>query len=107
MYIVIFKAVTAVLDEEYAKTIDSMRRLAFEQYGCLDFVAVTEGQQEIALSYWKDQASILAWKSDAQHQIAQQLGRANWYQSYTVEIAEIKRHYAFHSESHASSLHQQ
>jgi heme-degrading monooxygenase HmoA len=102
LYIVIFKAITAVLDEEYASTIDTMRRLAFEQYGCLDFVAVAEGRQEIALSYWKDQASILAWKSDAQHQIAQQLGRERWYESYTVEIAEVQRRYAFPQEDNSN-----
>ena len=93
MYAVIFKAQIAELNDEYSKTAAKMRELAFSKYGCLDFVAVCEGEQEVAISYWPDEQSILAWKKDPEHLLAQQLGQKNWYQSYSVEVVEIKRQY--------------
>jgi len=95
VYLVVFKAKAGVQDDTYSDTVAQLRKLAFEQYGCLEFIAVTEGEQEIALSYWPTEEHILAWKQDGFHQIAQQKGRESWYQSYTVEIAEIKRQYSF------------
>ncbi len=93
MYVVIFRASTRDLDAEYSVVAQRMRELALSQFGCLDFVAVTEGAQEIALSYWPDEASIRAWKAHSDHVLAQELGRAKWYESYLVQIAEIKRSY--------------
>jgi hypothetical protein len=52
MYAVIFHAEIAQLDDEYFATAKHMRELAMTQYGCLDFVATTEGNREIAISYW-------------------------------------------------------
>lgn len=95
MYVVIFRAKTRQLDEEYFTVASRMRELAIEQFGCIEFAAVTEGSNEIALSYWPDEASIIAWKSHAAHQVAQQLGRKRWYDSYSVQIAEISREYSY------------
>jgi heme-degrading monooxygenase HmoA len=72
-----------------------MRDLAFERYNCQDFIAVTEGEQEIAISYWNSKEDIRQWHKDSQHAVAQQLGRDKWYQSYVVEIVKVERRYAF------------
>lgn len=93
MYVVIFRATARALDPEYSTTAARLRQMALQEFGCLDFVAVTEGSQEVALSYWPDEASIRAWKQQADHLMAQQLGRERWYSGYTVEVAEIKRRY--------------
>ena len=93
MFVVIFRAQARALDADYAATAARLRELALTEYGCLDFCAVTEGDQEIALSYWPDEASIRAWKQQADHLMAQQLGRERWYASYSVEIAQITRAY--------------
>jgi len=95
MFVVIFRAKTRQMDAEYSQTAARMRELALSQFGCLEFTAVTEGQDEIALSYWPDEAHIAAWKAHAEHLLAQQLGRARWYESYSVQVAEIKRGYQF------------
>lgn len=95
MYVVIFRATTRELDDEYPKLAKRMRELALNQFGCLEFLSVTEGSQEISLSYWRDEASIKAWKIHAEHMLAQELGRTRWYESYEVQIAEIRRKYAF------------
>ena len=98
MYAVIFRATTGSQDEEYGKTVTRMRELALSTYGCLDFIAVTEGNQELAISFWKDEASIHRWKQDAAHRSAQELGKTKWYESYSVDVVEIKRHYHYPSE---------
>lgn len=94
MFVVIFRARARVLDAEYSAMAAQMRALALEQFGCLDFIAVTEGEQEIALSYWPDEANIRAWKQHADHLMAQKLGRERWYASYVVEVAEVRRSYS-------------
>jgi heme-degrading monooxygenase HmoA len=95
MFVVIFRAKVRQLDDEYALVAARMRELALSQFGCLDFSALTEGQNEVALSYWPDEASIRAWKSHAEHVLAQQLGRERWYESYVVQVAEVTREYQF------------
>jgi len=93
MYAVIFTARLKAPDGDYDETASRMRQLARERYGCLDFVSSTQGDQEIAISYWQRESDILRWKQDPEHQRAQQLGRTRWYASYRVEVVEIKRHY--------------
>lgn len=103
MFVVIFRATARQLDAEYSATAATLRNLALTQFGCLEFVAVTEGDQEVALSYWPDEASIRAWKQHTDHLMAQQLGRERWYNGYRVEVAEIKRQYQVDGASPAAS----
>lgn len=93
MYVVIFRARICSLDADYAETAARMRELALNEFGCLDFHAVTEGLDEVALSYWPDEASIRAWKAHPEHVRAQRLGRERWYASYSVQVARIEREY--------------
>ncbi len=93
MYVVIFRAKIRALDDEYASVAERMRELALGQFGCLDFHSVTDQNDEIALSYWSDEDSIRAWKLHAEHVLAQQLGKARWYESYVVQVAHITREY--------------
>ncbi len=93
MFVVIFRAKAAALDVEYVKTAAHLRELALASFGCVEFVSVSEGATEIALSYWRDEESIRRWKAHSEHLLAQELGRERWYESYTVQIAEIRREY--------------
>ena len=93
MYVVIFRANIGKLDEEYSSFAKQLRQLALEHYHCLEFHACTEGSQEVALSYWRSLQDIAAWRDDVQHKIAQHQAVGRWYQSCSVEIAEIVRQY--------------
>jgi heme-degrading monooxygenase HmoA len=96
MFAVIFRANPAAQDALYSQTVETMRALAFEKYGCVEFITATEKDgQEIAISYWEDEASILRWRKDAEHTLAQELGRTQWYDSYRVQVLEIKREYSY------------
>lgn len=95
MYAVVFRAEINSLDENYSLAAKRMRELAMQQYGCTEFTAVTEGKQEIAISYWNTLDATQTWKQNAEHLIAQELGQSVWYQSYQVQIVEILREYQF------------
>lgn len=93
MLAVIFRAKIKKLDTEYLAMAQRMRELAINEYGCIEFTACSEGEQEIAISYWENAEQIKKWKQDPEHLAAQQLGRNKWYASYSVQIVEVQREY--------------
>lgn len=92
-YIVIFKAKINVLDDEYSRTAQLLREKALTPFNCQKFEAITENDFEIALSYWNSLEDIQTWHKDAEHQVAQRLGKEKWYKSFSVEICEIQKSY--------------
>lgn len=95
MYVVIFRASIRQFDQDYQTIAEELRDLALSHYNCIEFVALTEGNNEIALSYWHSEEDILKWKQNAQHLVAQSLGMKKWYQSYSVEITKVTRRYDY------------
>lgn len=47
----------------------------------------------ITVSYWESEEAISHWKANAEHQIAQQLGREKWYSSFELRVCRIERSY--------------
>ena len=95
LYAVIFRARPKQLNTAYAETAQRLRRIAVERYGCLDFVSICEGDQEIAVSYWPDKAAIAAWKADPEHRAAQEQGRDVWYHEYQVDVVRVEHSYRY------------
>lgn len=93
-YVVIFKAQIKTLDQEYVQTAQCLREKALTQFNCQKFEALSENEHEIALSYWNTLEDIHAWHKDAEHQVAQRLGKEKWYKNFSVEICEIYKSYA-------------
>jgi heme-degrading monooxygenase HmoA len=93
MYAVIFRANVNELDEHYLELAARLRELAVTHYGCVELETITDGAQEITISYWRNLEQIKQWKLNSEHIGAQQLGRAKWYDSYKVQIAEIISEY--------------
>ena len=93
-YIVIFKAKINILDYEYSRTAQLLREKALTHFNCQKFEATSENDFEIALSYWNSLEDIQTWHRDAEHQVAQRLGKEKWYKSFSVEICEIQKSYA-------------
>jgi heme-degrading monooxygenase HmoA len=93
MYAVIFKSKIKQIDDDYTKTAQRMRDLAIHEYGCAEFVSVTEGVDEISISYWKCLEDITLWKKNIEHLKAQALGQSKWYDSYKIEVVEVLREY--------------
>ncbi|KAL7568101.1 hypothetical protein ACA910_019499 [Epithemia clementina (nom. ined.)] len=93
-FAVIFTSVRTEVEEGYTAMADRMLKLAAEQEG---FVGVESARNDvgITISYWRDLESIQKWKAHAEHQIAQQKGKSDWYKSYKTRIARVERDYGF------------
>ena len=94
-YAVIFTSQLSDSVEGYAEMAQQMEQLAMQQDGFLGIESVRENRTGITVSYWKDEKSILQWRQQLDHQQAQSLGRARWYESYSVQISRIERAYQF------------
>ncbi len=98
-YAVIFSALRTPEDKGYAHMADRMVELAAQQPGYLG-VESTRGADGfgITVSYWESMDSIAAWKANAEHQMAQQSGKAVWYEHYELRIARVERAYGKQSQ---------
>ena len=82
-------------DEGYAATAEEMVRLAASQPGYLGIESARGADGlGITVSYWRDEASLAAWKGVAEHLAAQRLGRERWYRRYALRVAKVERAYA-------------
>ncbi|MEO7886486.1 MAG: antibiotic biosynthesis monooxygenase [Polaromonas sp.] len=91
-YAVIFTSLRTEGDKGYGDMADRMAALAAQQPGFLGIESAREGLG-ITVSYWQDLASIKAWKMNAEHLVAQQTGRSDWYTHYKTRIAKVERDY--------------
>jgi heme-degrading monooxygenase HmoA len=92
---VIFTSVrTDAGNDDYAVTAAAMDELAARQSG---YLGVESARQDIGItvSYWRTPADAAAWKAVAEHRLAQERGRAEWYAAYRVRIATVEREYGF------------
>ena len=92
-YAVIFSSITSDNLQGYANVAEEMVQLASQQSG---FLGIESARNEIGItvSYWRDIASISAWRNQMQHKQAQQNGKAIWYADYTVRICKVEREYS-------------
>lgn len=87
--------------QEYSKISDLMVILAEQQPGYLGIDSVRDQvtTQGITISYWKDRISILNWKKNIDHQLAQKYGKERFYQQFETKIAKVESAYEFTKES--------
>jgi len=80
--------------EDYGATADRMEALAREQPGFLGMESARDASGfGITVSYWRDEASILAWKHQAEHKTTREYGRTHWYTHYELRVAKVERAY--------------
>lgn len=94
-YAVIFTNQRTQVDaESYAAMAEHMDNLARAQPGCLGLESTRDAEGfGITVSYWRDASAIRAWKTHAQHLVAQQLGKDAWYRAYHLRVARVERDY--------------
>ncbi|MGR6466032.1 antibiotic biosynthesis monooxygenase family protein [Rhizobium sp. PAMB 3182] len=95
-YVVIFSTLRTDGDHGYAAMAEKMDALAAQQPGYLGIDSVRDASGfGITNSYWQDEESVLAWKRNAEHTLARDLGREKWYQCYELRVARVERAYSF------------
>ncbi len=92
-YAVIFTSVRTPGDQGYGETADRMMELAVQQPGFLGVESVRDPQTGlgITVSYWKDEASIAAWRAHGEHRHARERGRSTWYSDFELRVARVER----------------
>ena len=96
-YAVIFTNLRTEGDHGYAAMAERMVELGSHYDGFLGLESARGADGlGVTVSYWRDEASIAAWKRDAEHQQAQRGGRETWYADYEVRVAKVERAYGKH-----------
>lgn len=93
-YAVIFSSRRTAGDQGYEAMAERMVELAQAQPGFLG-VESARGADGfgITVSYWASEAAIAAWRAQAEHRLAQESGRARWYEHYEIRVARVERAY--------------
>jgi heme-degrading monooxygenase HmoA len=95
---VIFTSIRTGLDTDkdagYAETATRLMELAVEQPGFLGAESARDGLG-ITVSYWKDEASIAAWRRNVEHAAARRHGRDAWYSAFRLRVARVERDSSF------------
>ena len=97
-YAVIFTSHRTDHDDGYVEMANKMVELASQQPG---FLGVESARESIGItvSYWRDLESIQAWKQNADHLVAQQHGRSDWYQEYKTRVCRVEQDYGFEKQA--------
>ncbi|MFD1886168.1 antibiotic biosynthesis monooxygenase family protein [Paenibacillus wenxiniae] len=95
-YAVIFTSKRTEGDHGYGKMADMMVDMAEQQPGFLGVESYRNAEGAgVTISYWSDLEAIRNWKANPLHQLAQQQGKQQWYDQYSVKICKVERTYSF------------
>ncbi|WP_146907009.1 antibiotic biosynthesis monooxygenase family protein [Arenimonas daejeonensis] len=93
-YAVIFTNQRSDGDHGYGATADRMVELAAQQPGYLGVESVRDASGlGITVSYWESEAAIQAWRRNAEHTLARERGRTDWYEHFELRVAKVERAY--------------
>jgi heme-degrading monooxygenase HmoA len=94
-YAVVFTSINADVDHtEHLAMSQRMLALAETYDGFLGIEPARNSDGSgVAVSYWRDMDSIMAWARDPEHLAAKSKGRKIWYTQYKVRICKVEREY--------------
>jgi len=93
-YAVIFSSLRSDGDNGYGRMAERMVELASQQPGFLGVESARDADGfGITVSYWSTLEAISAWKANAEHLAAQDLGKRLWYPHFELRIAKVERAY--------------
>jgi heme-degrading monooxygenase HmoA len=100
-YAVIFSSQrTPVGNDPYAAMAERMVELAAQQPGFLGVESTRDADgQGITVSYWQSLEAIRAWGKQAEHRIAQRMGKSEWYEAFRLRICRVE-----HEDSYEHTL---
>ncbi|WEH16873.1 antibiotic biosynthesis monooxygenase [Streptomyces sp. VNUA24] len=95
-YAVVFTSTRTRDQSGYAETAERMEELVKGVPGFLGMdQAWRPGGPAITVGYFRDAEAIERWRTDVEHRAAQERGRAEWYENYTLHIAKVERSHSF------------
>ncbi|AVH61321.1 MULTISPECIES: antibiotic biosynthesis monooxygenase family protein [Streptomyces] len=98
-YAVVFTSVRTEGGNGYGETAERMEELVKDVPGYLGMDhAGTPGGLSVTVGYFRDEVAIKEWGAQVEHRAAQQRGRAEWYERYTLHVAKVERSHGFERE---------
>jgi heme-degrading monooxygenase HmoA len=95
-YVAVFTTVRTEDQSDYSETNARMEALVKDIPGYLGMDhAQTPGGLGITVSYFRDADGLEEWRTHPEHRAAQQRGRAQWYEGYTLHVAKVEHSSTF------------
>lgn len=93
MILVLFlSTLTPEAGDDYEQMAEEMLSTAKDMPGFVDFKTFQAADGErVSIIRWQDRETLAQWRKHPRHLIAQQQGRAKWYQYFRIEVAEVIR----------------
>jgi heme-degrading monooxygenase HmoA len=94
-YAVVFTSQRVADDVQYDLMAKEIYELALRQPGCLGAESArSDSGFGLTVAYFSDESAIRSWRQNAQHLVAQRLGKERWYSHYEVRVARVERAYS-------------
>ena len=58
------------------------------------FQSVSEDGKMVAISYWRDEAAVMAWRNVMEHRRVQEKSRDSVFDDYRLRVASVSRDYS-------------
>jgi heme-degrading monooxygenase HmoA len=65
------------------------------------FESLSQPGKLLSLSFWRDEASVVAWRNLEAHRQAQRAGRDRLFADYRLRVASVLRDYGLHEREQA------
>ena len=65
------------------------------------FQSLSTPDKLLSLSFWRDEAAVIAWRNLEMHRAAQAQGRASIFQDYRIRVASVMRDYGMQERAEA------
>ena len=96
--------------ETYLELAESLAPLVKDFDGFISverFQSVTEKGKMVALSYWRDEEAVAAWRNVVEHRRVQDASRKKVFDDYRLRVATVVRDYSMRTREQAplDSLH--
>ncbi len=69
------------------------------------FRSLSKPNKLVSLSFWRDEASVRAWREQAGHRATQAAGRAGIFHDYRLRVANVVRDYGLYERGEAPPFH--
>ncbi len=91
-YAVIFTSLRTEGDNGYTEMGEKMVKMASAQPGFLGVESVRDASGfGITVSYWESEEAIKQWRENAEHRIAQEKGKVEWYEHFITRVCKVER----------------
>jgi len=90
--------------DEYLDIAAELRPLLDEIDGFISierFQSLSDPGKILSLSFWRDEAAVVAWRGQLEHRDAQIRGRTGVFAGYRLRVAEVLRDYGLHQREQA------